>query len=285
MKSSSLRLSLPLLLVLFASCNKWEDFLETHGPKPETSCELMQSFGSGHISLFRKENDNTTGKTKKVIASAYTFNPTDSIALILHYSGNLVYMLMEENAADTFLVATFNDKGKLEKLARSNTTVEPEKYVFQSLEFEYSGQQLSRYIIIGETTYDPEENETVKDMDAPISISYDSYGNVVRVYNHEPYEPVEVTYTYEYSVKAKRQFYPDGFGADLGTSTLYLAQFMGWLPDLEPVHKRIASKSSADYLGYDAHFTGHGYDSNKNLFSYRNSNEETYSNVWSCSKN
>ena len=80
----------------------------------------MQSvYSSGAVSLIRKEMDIATEKAKKV---------------------------------------AFNNAGKLVKLTRSNTSDEAVEFDFPSLNFEYTGERLSRYTKIGKI-YNTDGNE------------------------------------------------------------------------------------------------------------------------------
>jgi hypothetical protein len=91
-------------------------------------------------------------------------------------------------------------------------------------------------------------------------------------------------------VKAPGQFYPDDFGADFNNSTIYLAQFMGWLPDLMPVNKRTAYRIVAEddptddeppYVLGEGTLINHIYDSEGKLISYQ-SDDLTFTSIWNC---
>ena len=120
--------------------------------------------------------------------------------------------------------------------------------------------------------------------------------NAKPVFANDPLEKASKNFTYDLSVSANGQFYSDDFQIyELSESTLYLAQFLGWLPDLMPKNKRVAVKilernpfDKTDLIPtYEATLTNHVYDANGNLVSYKataNQGAATYNSVWDCSK-
>jgi len=280
MKISSALLS-ALFFFSMSGCQKLEDYIEI--PQLKQNCDLIKSIEPGGGLLFLKELNRDTKKPDRIVASAYTVARFDSVALKVRYNGNVVYFLYEESIADTFMTASFKN-GKLDKLTRGNAPDKGFKFNFPSMTFSYSGNRLSGYARVGETLYDPEEDTTIKSDDFIAYIRYDNYGNVTQILDDGSATPA-ITYTYDTNVKASGQFYPDAFGVDYGSSTLYLAEFMGWVPDLMPVNIRISSAFNGDGTYLVNHYSNHLFDSNRNLTSYTIDNKSvaaTYSNVWAC---
>lgn len=286
------RLSLAVLLISVASCNKWDDFFKN--PKPgDTSCELMAVDATGFdpAPIFRKDVNANTGKVDRVLTSVYSLVPGDTVLLHLRYNGNTIYLFRDDRPADTFLTATFNAGGKLQELALGSAFDISENYDFRTVQFFYSGGRLARYtypafgyVVDGE--YDPNFVPG-----RSVYVGYDGNGNVARLYTDNSQQG-EIQYTYNTNVKGKRQFYPDAFGLDFSNTTMYLAQFMGWVPDLNPVNERATQRRTGveeDYFDLSRDYTGHVYDSNGNLVSYGfHSDDDGYipsllTNRWRCS--
>lgn len=253
-------------VLLFAACKK-QDYCK-EPPEAETKCNLAQSLISGfddnpgQTSQYRKEYDPVTGKVRKVVAGRFTFYLTDSISLLVQYNGNTIHLIQEGSPTDTVLNAHFGSDGRLLNLTEGNAPV----YDLPQLSFNYTAGRLSN--ISGEYELD---------------ITYDGYGNVVKM--EDPSLGAQSFYhTYDVSVSATKQFYPDGFYGD-SYNSLFLAQFMGWLPDLEPVSKRTFSRTvTGDYELYSSNLTNHVYDSEGKLISYKTFNVVTYTNVWNCNE-
>lgn len=261
--------------VLFVSCKK-----DPHSPNPshkDSTCELIQSLvfidglpedGGGLFSQYRKELDGS-GKVTKVVAAQYTLGLRDSVALLVRYNGTTVYLLDLKNPADTFSVATFDARHRLIKMTAGNV---PEgRNTFLTSEFFYKDGRLSYYLIWDLFDF---------------HLSYDANGNVTRIYREQDGTDKGIFFTYDLSVTATHQFYSDHFSTNGVSDAVDLAQFMGWLPDLNPINKRTAYIEVADekptfaapgYVG-EHPITGHVFDSNGNLVSYNGA----YINIYNC---
>jgi hypothetical protein len=294
MQQNTFRSLLVLLVTsVFFSCQKIIDYL----PKPpqETTCDLTEAYvtaienGGSRSQQFRKEYDAATGKVRKVVAGIFkSSGVTESVSMLLKYSGTDIYFVREASPADTLLRAVFNN-GKVQRIVSYlqqedgwGNFVE-EQYGFFNTQFEYDYNGLLDYI--GMDTY------------PDLKLTYDANGNVVRMY--DPYddsqtnddnEPIGGTfYTYDLSVTAQRQFYADDFRTPT-SNVFYLAKFLGWTPDLMPKNKRVSVKvieredfDPNDY--YIRNLTDHVYDAKGNLLSYKTgANGPTYTSVWDCSK-
>lgn len=270
------------ITILLAACKK-QDYCDN--PPKNENCDLVQAvlnrpatpdpeeeFNTpGTFSAFRKEYDGTTGKVRKVVAGLFTFYLYDSISMLVRHSGSSVYFLRETAPDDTIAIATFDGANRLQQIEALQIAQLP----FETTQFTYTSNRLAGYTIGG--------NITVK-------LSYDAAGNIVHMYNPgDTATGLGRFFTYDLWVTATRQWYFDDF--ELGSEeAVRLAQFMGWLPDLEPVNRRISYKDLVDYDedGVPEVFTSrtlsnHLYDSDGKLISYK-SDGETYTNIWSCSK-
>jgi hypothetical protein len=256
-------------VLLFASCKK-HDYCEIP-PKPDGKCDLAQVIESSSYkedpfsrTRFKKQYDPNTGKVNKVTLGLFQLTLIDSLNLVVKYQGNKVFLLDEWNQTDTVVIATFDNANRLTSIAQGNAPNER----LVSAQFSYSSGKLSNisFDFVGKFE---------------LNAHYDAYGNVTSL--EDPSGTNQgFFYTYDVSVKAKQQFYSDEFLGD-AYNTLYLAQFMRWLPDLEPVHKRITSQiRGEDYILYSADLTNHVYDAKGKLISYQTDEFTTFTNLWNC---
>lgn len=281
MKPSATKIRFCVLLLLLISCKK-HDYCD--GPPKSESCDLMQSLvymlgepdpetgeeSPATFSQYRKEYDGN-GQVSKVVAGLYTLRLYDSVTLLLRYNGSTVSFVDAAQPGDTLTTATFDAQHRLVKMTNGN--VAEDDNPFSTTEFYYGGSRLSGFKIVytGGITH----------------LSYDANGNIVRMYRDEDSAYAGTFFTYDLSVAAKRQFYSDHF-VNGGENALYLAQFLGWLPDLEPLNQRTYWKivfnddNPADdippYVFLEGYEDSHVYDGDGNLVSYNGS----YTNIWSC---
>jgi YD repeat-containing protein len=193
----------------------------------------------------------------------------------VRYQGKQVYFLRAANPGDTLLVARFDHKKRLKSIDLGSAS---DAYSdFKPTVFHYTGDQLTSLSIAAFGT---------------TKLQYDAHGNITRMYRYEN-EPTEGTFfSYDRSVSATRQWYSDHFRN--GTeNTVFLAQAMGWLPDLEPVNKRTSYKivlhdedpsdGEPGYTLIEGTLTNHVYDSEGRLTYYKD-NAESFTNTWNCTK-
>src|SRR6476469_7237715 len=86
-------------LLFLVACEKHDLCPEPH---KKVACHLAQSIvklrhddAGSTISQYRKEYDAVTGKVAKVVASIYQEVLSDSVALLVRYTGQCVYFLNE----------------------------------------------------------------------------------------------------------------------------------------------------------------------------------------------
>jgi hypothetical protein len=259
--------------------------------KKKADCELINSLtitlnekteSDEVISEFRKEFDSKNEKVSRVLAGLYSQGLQDSILLKVQYKGKTVYFFDESRLTDTILIATFDTKNRLQMMAVGNA--EERHGAYGTTAFVYDDNRLIEYHGID---FDEEGNSRIGSI---TKITYDAIGNVISMYDDQ--NPGRgVFFTYDYSVKPNRQWYTQHFL--FLDNTVYLAQFMGWLPDLEPVNKRIHFKvvaSGSDpetgdpgYVFADEDITGHVFDANGNLIGFKRDNGVINpSFIWSC---
>lgn len=263
-----------ITICCITSCKK-HDFCP-EPPKTESSCDLTQSVITSNYeedpfthSQYRKAYD-ANGKVTKVVAGLFQLQLLDSIAMIVKYNNNKVYLLREGNPGDTVLIATFDAMGRLSKLTEGNAPNDR----FSSAEVTYTSNKLSRFKLL--LTFIPGG----LNLDA----SYDANGNITQLSEDAPSDSQGFFYTYDLNVTATEQFYSDDFLGD-SYNSLFLAEAMGWLPDLEPVNKRTSSRIALgpDYDLHSATLTNHTYDADGKLLSYQvQDGGVTYTNTWTC---
>jgi hypothetical protein len=268
------------ITLLTATCKKHDYCPEP--PKQDNTCELMQTYllidyppenGGGLFSEYRKEVD-ATGKVRKVVAGLHTLGLYDSVSMLLQYHGNTIYFIDENIPDDTLTIATFDTHNRLRQMVPG--TITTFRHPFPATQFLYEGNRLSRYLIDDLFDY---------------RLAYDAYGNVSRIYLQADSTDRGLFFTYDHRVTAKRQFYSDPFKLNGVSDAVNLAQFLGWLPELEPENKLIYYKlvtfepqtlDDEPYV-YDYFLTGHVYDSKGNLLRY-NVGAYQYSNNYSCTE-
>jgi YD repeat-containing protein len=247
--------------VSLTACKKFDHCEKP--PKPNASCALAQSFRTeeeGRMETqYRKEFDYK-GTVTKVVAGLFTLSLEDTITLLLNYNGNTVHFVKEQNPADTVITAQFDFAGRLISIAQGNAADDH----FEPATFAYSGGRLSAINIAGNN----------------LKTKYDGNGNILEMVDPNV-DGQDYYFSYDLSVKATDQFYSDAFLGD-SYNSLYLAQALGWLPDLEPVNKRTHSRIALSD-GYDLinnELTGHVYDNEGKLLSYNAG--ISFTNVWNC---
>jgi hypothetical protein len=273
-----------IIALLVTTCKKQDYCPEP--PKADSTCDLMQSSldytyqeETYNYPAYQKAYD-ASGRVTKVVAVRYTYARDDSTIMALKYKGRTVYFLDEKNQTDTILIASFDAKKRLLKMAMGN--VDADETEFVTFQFTYEGDRLSSYASLTEFEGAIYEDKRL--------LTYDTHGNIIRIYGPDFTETEGVFYTYDLSVTAKRQWYSDEFDG-WWYNTVYLAQFLGWLPDLMPVNKRLTSidivQDSEDdpeeIPNVDNVLTNHVYDEHGNLLSYK-AGDYKYTNTWNCTK-
>ena len=260
--------TLVMAIIISISACKKNDYCDKT-PKHQATCDLMQVLESsgdkdGSVSRYRKEYDPSTGKVSKVVVGLFTFCLGDSISLIPKYDGNDIHFVREDNENDTVITATFDGNNRLLKLTQGNAP----HFQLASMLFSYSSNRLLKlhFAFSSDFTFD-------------LVPTYDANGNVTKLIDPTG-TGQSYFYTYDLSVRATQQFYSDDFEGD-GYNSMYMAEFMGWLPDLEPVNKRTHVRLvTGDYEIADADLADHIYDASGKLLSYQSG--ATFTNIWNC---
>jgi hypothetical protein len=246
----------------------------------ERTCQIDASYGptmywsiNKDSVVFSKAYDES-GKVTELRKMQYGTRFPRPTTFFIEYRGLQVYFWDEEKT-DTMIVATFDPENRLIHMSVVRNVERTD-----DVSFTYENNRLVMFIEGGFN---------------PVYISYNQNGNVTRMQEDTTTNDEGTFFTYDLSFKAKNQWYPDTYFAESyrkPVDMLYLAQFMGWLPELMPVHKRIAAKSVMRYdygetpeymVLQDARLIDHVYDREGNLVSYKvDGRNFTYRNVWRC---
>jgi len=303
MRQNSIRLLSALFLTgVFFSCEKLDSYLPKP-PKGDSTCNLTEAYtlqsdkgSTSRLVQYQKEYNKTTGQVSKLVFGWNNGGSRVSYPLLLKYSGTTVSFVREAAPTDTFFVAHFDaPDGKLSlfDVVGGNVWLDGS---FNPTEFIYSNTSDARLTAI----YTEARNSTYT-LPFTYTLDYDANGNVIKMtadplFKNDPIVQASKNFGYDLSVAAKGQFYSDDFHIyELSESTIYLAQFLGWTPDLMPKNKRVSVKilernpfAETDLIPtYEATLTNHVYDANGNLLSYKATANEavtTYNSVWDCSK-
>jgi len=261
------------LILMLIACQKHDPC-----PKPskeETTCDLVKSIlinistdYNDTFSQYRKVYD-AYSRVSKVVAGIFVLALDDSVTLALAYKGSTVYFLDVKRPSDTFLIARFDSRNRLARIEPGNVNTMYED--FETDTFTYSGDRLTGYSTFVANDGDPYEFTT--------RLTYDGNGNIIHMGEDDS---TGMFYTYDLSATAMRQFYSDDFHFNV-LNSFYLAEFMGWLPDLMPVNKRLTAKEidPDNFELVDNTLSNHVYDDNGNLLSYEIRGYK-YVNTWNC---
>ncbi|HKP31749.1 MAG TPA: hypothetical protein VJT83_03455 [Chitinophagaceae bacterium] len=224
-----------------------------------------------------KTQFNSEGNAFRIEAGTHSGGVINStIVLNIVNSGSSIAFVNAASPSDTILIASLNNRGKVEKISEGN---KPD-FAFPPTTFEYINDRVTAmHITLGSTTttsnflYDNKNNNTSIEDQPTASV------------------PVPGKVTYEYTnQKAGQQFYmdePRGFS----WNSFSLLQYAGLFPELNPSNLRSHTKVmwGNNYQAYDLDISNHQVDGNGNLTSYEvvspNSGDvvSKYNLAWSCS--
>jgi hypothetical protein len=259
-----------LAICCITACTKHDVCPEP--PVTTTDCDFAQSlvtYLTDHPytrTQYEKEYDES-GRAVKVRAGIFGAGLRSSHTFQLRYNGSTVCFIEDGSTTDTALIAHFDGAGRLQEMIQGK---DAPTGLFLPVLFAYKGGRLAHAQIIsggpGISLY----------------TKYDTNGNVIMLSDSTDLDFTGFTYTYDLSVTATEQFYSDDF-YDRRYNALYLAEFLGWLPDLQPVNKRISSEMFGDVIP----LTNHVYDSLGRLVSYESGQDFSqyqlrFTNVWNC---
>lgn len=231
MRNSFLRglFILPLLLFML-SCSKIDWNNVWHGGNKSHQCDVSAFTMSvdpvpSFPFLFQKKYDPSGKNIKEINCSfpnlVYPF--PDSLPhyrLRLEYKSQKIFFIRMEAPFDTVVTAYLNAQGRVVRTISRNEILENK--------FEYRNNRLFS------VTYRTNEWGMTD------TCVYDSYGNILSIARMESEGRHGYLYDYDYSRKAKQQIYIEytrSFNNDFT-----LMQYMGFFPELNPVHLRTRSR-------------------------------------------
>lgn len=238
-----------LFVIVLIGCSK-QDFKDSGEEVPAVKldkklqgCVSASLYGEGSGSTFnpfRKTFDDL-GRVTMVVAPDFEQGLADSLFLMLHYGKNVIYFINQNNISDTVSTAIFDNQGRLQAMLGSQFSS------FPTTEFFFSNKKLSSITTVGTN----------------MSFVYDANGNVIRYEGEFVYE-----FTYDLNTWIDQQVYVDAAGGWI-LNNFFLAQIMGWTPDLDPVNRRTHTRiSSIDGEFYNVDITDHVVDADGKLTNY-----------------
>lgn len=287
-KISVYSVALASALVAFSSCSKVEQLNqeeEVAALRPVVNaganCQAVAytttnlSDASSSYQTFQKTLDPATGKVNYIKAGIYSLMVSEYLEMNLHWQNNRVAFTAASNSADTILIAHFDKKGLLVSITQGNAPNEN----YLPTNFQYKNGKLSAMRI------------NFQGSQLVSNFTYDKNGNCKKI-QELPLNGQDMGYVeYEYNtgVKATNQVYfdePRGFTRN----TFSLAEYMGWLPGLNPVNLRTHTKVVWED-GYEAHnvyYKNHVTDGTGKLtkyevaFSPSDASYEKHEINWTC---
>ncbi len=225
--------------------------------------------------LFRKTFDHS-GRIVQEIDCNFTNDilPADLLSSTLHLKigqkGRVVFLIKNEsmkgNLPDTVVRIYLNEKGRPDSCIggpggdpqAGPDSFEKEYYTYKDNRVTEVKSNIT-FLSGGHTTL----------FDATNTVNYDKYGN--------PSSYAGNSYTYDYTRKARQQFYCDDFmGIE---SDFYLLQYLGFFPEVtSPVNVRTEVNTGEDTGGL---LTGQQFDQQGKLIGY-DINSIPVSITWNC---
>lgn len=253
MKKVIVRLGLLCAItLLFVTCSKidWDFF--RHQSKKD--CDL-QSYNLSFYKepapfLFKKKYNGSGDRITEIEFNIFSIVPNASpYKLRLAYHGLAIYLINLNNEQDTTMKIYLNAKGRV-KECFGKFRIDYTKFSYDAknrlsnLEYAWGGP--------------PVFNDTCE---------YDQYGNILRIYRPFQGERQGSFYKYDYSKKGKRQVYLDQLSH---SDDFTLLQYLGFFPELEPVHVRTRVWMGYETYPYwwDRHLANHQFDAKGRLIQY-----------------
>jgi hypothetical protein len=261
------------VFMLFLSCQK--DFIRAdHFRNPlEAGCQVAEYHIPEYDSdfppripyLFKKTFDSS-GKIVREIECFFNdiVTPHDILLPEFHHifkieqRGRMIFLINKVtnkgNIPDTVARITLNNEGRAESCA-ANPELVPD-FESKTAVTEYYLYKSHRIVSIKSVFNQITPPNTFIDIDTLI---YDNYGNILSCRDN--------SYQYDYSRKAKQQFYCDDImdGGD-ADEPFYLLQYLGFFPEVtSPVNIRTRAQNQVFSQGY---LTNHQFDAEGKLISY-----------------
>ena len=240
------------------SCSKinWKDI---DHPQQVSKCDVAEyhrptydQYDLGFPFLFKKKYDKSGKKVEEIDCTFDNVTPPEFLihfVLLLQQKGQRLYLLDKNNANDTVMKASLNNKGKVEyyetngSLDWTNATTHTFAYFFYKnnrlvfLKYGSSGSQ--------------------GDYSSEDSLHYDPQGNILAFGSN--------FFEYDYTRTAAAQFYIDGI-MEGHINGFYLLQYLNFFPEVtSPPNVR----SFGDIGIYAGYYDNQTFDAEGKLTGYR----------------
>jgi len=269
--------------VFAMSCQKMNSVIgdEISDKKKSKDLCLINSFSYSNsyvpTTTIFTNNYDLTGRALQVDAGLFSGGSVLSSAkLNVTWTTNGIAFIDANAAQDTVLVATFDKKGRVDKITPGNKP----NAQFLPTTFTYSKNRLQSM------------NITVAGNTETSNFDYDNKGNLISITDLATTSvpiPGKVEYGYGTNEKAGDQFYFDE-PRKFSWNSFSLLQYIGLFPELQPTNLRTSTKVTwgNNYLVYQMNIGNHQMDNQGKLVSYDvispgNGQTVSHYNInWSC---
>lgn len=270
--------SVGVSIMLSVSCSKSELEDESkRNSKKESVCDVAvftQQYGDGTTSpIFNKTYDLSGRRLNRIDAPVYSGGAImNTLHLNVTYSANTIYFISADNSADTGLVVTLDNSGRVLHAAAGQIIDNG----FGPHEFSYQGNKLN--------------NINIDSNWMRIWFRYDEHGNNTQIVTDSSDGVARVNHTYQYDTR-KKVFQSLYFDEARGFSfnVLGILHAAGFFPELNPVHARIRTTVHwGPYQAYDFAQIDHVFDKSGRLMQYKTASPgshapiATYTNGYNC---
>lgn len=239
-----------LFILLFSSCYKidWLGGNQPPGKKYEVAECISSMYSPGHPYLFVKTYDGFKKYPSEINASFFNVRPpTDLVHFNLRIvnKGSWIYLINKDNPVDTSLFVKLNGNNRIES-CYGDENLSNQQFYYKNNRLVATGLNGNRF-------------------DTCI---YDQYGNISYLGWINQAAGDGYRYTYDYSRKAKQQFYMDELRRlDNGFTLLC---YLGFFPELNPIHVRthVDLGTLNGFKYWNKNIFNHQFDSEGKLIKY-----------------
>lgn len=261
--------SVGVSILLSVSCSKSElEEPPKKKPKKEAICDVAvftQQYGNGEINpIFNKTYDLSGRRLSRIDAPIYSGGGiVNTLHLNITYNANVIYFISADNSADTGLVVTIDNGGRVLR-AEAGEIID---FGFGPQEFSYQGGKL--------------HNINIDDNWMRIWFRYDQHGNNTQIVTDSADGVPRISHQFQYDARKKslQSFYFDearGFSFNV----LGILHAVGFFPELNPVHARIRTTVHwGPYQAYDFAQIDHVYDKSGRLMQYKTANADSHTPI------
>lgn len=265
-------------IMLSVSCSKSESGDESKKkPKNASVCDVAvftQQYGSDPSTpIFNKTYDLSGRRLSRIDVPIYSGGAiTNTLHLDVTYNANTIYFISAGNSADTGLVVTTDNSGRVLRAVAGDIIDNG----FGPQEFSYQGNKLN--------------NINIDSNWMRIWFRYDSHGNNTQIVTDSSDGVARINHEFQYDTKKKglQSLYFDearGFSFNV----LGILHAAGFFPELNPTHARIRTTVHwGPYQAYDFAQIDHVYDKDGRLMQYKTASPgshapiATYTNGYNC---